>query len=178
MHIRTNIKPGDIGYITYLHGSLYAAEYGLDHTFEGYVAAGIGEFAQKYDANKDYFAVAELDGTIVGAIAIVGQSDQTAQLRWFLVDPDARGRGLGKRLLRDAVDFCRQRNYNEIRGRGEFAGRGWTVSRALVLIFPGTRDSANPFMTSDRIEQAARMKFEAWGGMTRLKACVREYEGH
>jgi N-acetylglutamate synthase-like GNAT family acetyltransferase len=114
MHIRTNIKPGDIGYITYLHGSLYAAEYGLDHTFEGYVAAGIGEFAQKYDANKDYFAVAELDGTIVGAIAIVGQSDQTAQLRWFLVDPDARGRGLGKRLLRDAVDFCRQRNYKSV----------------------------------------------------------------
>ena len=120
MNIRTNIKPGDIGYITYLHGTLYAAEYGLDHTFEGYVAAGIGEFAQKYDANKDYFAVAELDGRIVGAIAIVDQPDRTAQLRWFLVHPDARGRGLGKRLLRDAVDFCRQRNY-----KGVFL---WTIS--------------------------------------------------
>jgi hypothetical protein len=70
------------------------------------------------------------------------------------------------------------RNYNEIRGRGEFAGRGWTVSRAVVLIFPGTRDSANPFMTAGRIEQAARMKFEAWGGVTRLQACARDYGQH
>jgi ribosomal protein S18 acetylase RimI-like enzyme len=114
MHIRTHINPGDIGYITYLHGTLYAAEYGLDHTFEGYVAAGIGEFAKKYDSDKDYFAVAELDERIVGAIAIVVQPDQTAQLRWFLVHPDARGHGLGRRLLNDAVDFCRQRRYKSI----------------------------------------------------------------
>jgi ribosomal protein S18 acetylase RimI-like enzyme len=124
MHIRTNIKPGDIGYITYLHGTLYAAEYGLDHTFEGYVAATIGEFSQKYDSNKDYFAVAELDGRIVGAIAIVGQPDRTAQLRWFLVHPDARARGLGKRLLRDAVDFCRRRNYKSV--------SLWTISELKI----------------------------------------------
>src|SRR5215470_2231685 len=106
MHFRTHIKPGDIGYITYLHGTLYGAEYGLDHTFEGYVAAGLGQFAKTYDSAKDYFAVAELNERIVGAIAIVGQPDQTAQLRWFLVHPDARGHGLGRRLLKDAVDFC------------------------------------------------------------------------
>ncbi|HEY6243905.1 MAG TPA: GNAT family N-acetyltransferase [Pyrinomonadaceae bacterium] len=114
MNLRTHFKPGDIGYITYLHGTLYAAEYGLDHTFEGYVAAGLGQFANTYNSEHDYFAVAELDGTIVGSVAIVGQPDQTAQLRWFLVDPDARGQGLGKRLLRDAVDFCRQRNYKSV----------------------------------------------------------------
>jgi len=114
MHIRTHIKAGDIGYITYLHGIVYAAEYQLDHTFEGYVAAGLGQFANTYNSDHDYFAVAELDGRIVGAIAIVGQPDRTAQLRWFLVHPDARGRGLGKRLLRDAVDFCRQRNYKSV----------------------------------------------------------------
>jgi len=114
MHIRTHIKAGDIGYITYLHGIVYAAEYQLDHTFEGYVAAGLGQFANTYNSDHDYFAVAELDGTIVGAIAIVGQPDQTAQLRWFLVHPDARGHGLGKRLLSNAVDFCRQRNYKSV----------------------------------------------------------------
>jgi GNAT superfamily N-acetyltransferase len=114
MNIRTNINPGDIGYITYLHGTLYAAEYGLDHTFEGYVAAALGEFARKYDSNKDYFAVAELAGRIAGAIAIVGQPDQTAQLRWFLVHPEARGHGLGRRLLKEAVDFCRQRKYKSV----------------------------------------------------------------
>ena len=114
MHIRTHIKPGDIGYITYLHGILYAAEYELDHTFEGYVAAGLGQFAQTYNPDKDYFAVAELDGRIVGSIAIVGQSDQTAQLRWFLVHPEARGHGLGRQLLKDAVYFCRQREYKSV----------------------------------------------------------------
>src|SRR6185369_5234836 len=114
MHIRTHIKAGDIGYITYLHGIVYAAEYQLDHTFEGYVAAGLGQFANTYNSDHDYFAVAELDGTIVGSVAIVSQPDRTAQLRWFLVHPEARGRGLGKRLLRDAVDFCRQRNYKSV----------------------------------------------------------------
>src|SRR5215470_10305431 len=114
MHFRTHIKPGDIGYITYLHGSLYATEYGLDHTFEGYVAAGLGQFAVTYDPHEDYFSVAEMNGRIVGAIAIVGQPDRTAQLRWFLVHPDARGRGLGRKLLNDAVDFCRQREYKSV----------------------------------------------------------------
>ena len=114
MHVRHTIKPGDIGYITYLHGSLYAAEYGLDHTFEGYVAAGLGEFARRYDSKHDYFAVAEIDGRIVGAIAIVSQPDRTAQLRWFLVHPVARGRGLGRRLLADAVNFCRRCEYTSI----------------------------------------------------------------
>ena len=114
MNLRTYFKPGDIGYITYLHGTLYAAEYGLDHTFEGYVAAGLGQFANTYTSDHDYFAVAELDGTIVGSVAIVGQPDRTAQLRWFLVHPDARGHGLGTGLLREAVDFCRQRNYKSV----------------------------------------------------------------
>jgi N-acetylglutamate synthase-like GNAT family acetyltransferase len=114
MHIRTHIKPGDIGYITYMHGILYSAEHNLDHTFEGYVAAGLGQFAKTYDPNKDYFAVAELDERIVGAIAIVGQGDRTAQLRWFLVHPDARGKGLGRRLVNDAVNFCRQRGFESV----------------------------------------------------------------
>jgi N-acetylglutamate synthase-like GNAT family acetyltransferase len=114
MHIRTHIKPGDIGYITYLHGILYSTEYELDHTFEGYVAAGLGEFAEQYDSDKDYFAVAEVDGRIIGAVAIVSRSDQTAQLRWFLVHPDARGRGLGKKLLHDAIDFCRRKRYKSV----------------------------------------------------------------
>jgi len=114
MEIRTHIKPGDVGYITYLHGTLYAAEYGLDHTFEGYVAAGLGQFAETYDSKKDYFAVAELDERIVGAIAIVGQPDQTAQVRWFLVHPDARGHGLGRRLLKEAIGFCRQRKFKSV----------------------------------------------------------------
>ena len=67
-------------------------------------------------------------------------------------------------------------NYDEIRGRGGFVGRGWTVSKSVVLVFPGTRDLTNPFMTSSRIDESARRKFEEWGGIARLANCAREYD--
>jgi len=124
MQIRTEIKPGDIGYITYLHGVLYAAEYELDQAFEGYVAAGLGEFAQSFAEQKDFFAVAEIAGQIIGSIAIVGQADQAAQLRWFLVHPDARGKGVGRTLLQQALTFCRDRRFKSV-----FL---WTVSELTV----------------------------------------------
>ncbi|HEY2961561.1 MAG TPA: GNAT family N-acetyltransferase [Pyrinomonadaceae bacterium] len=114
MEIRTHIEPGDIGYITYLHGVLYAREYGLDHTFEGHVAERLGEFAKQYDPSKDYFAVAEIDQRIVGSIMIHGLPDNTAMLRFFLVHPDARGRGLGKELMGRALAFCREHAFERI----------------------------------------------------------------
>ena len=112
--IRTGLEPGDIGYIIYLHGALYAQEYALDRTFEGDVAIRMGEFAKTYDSRKDYFAVAELDGKIVGCIVINGLSNDNAQLRWFLVHPDARGRGLGHQLIESAIAFCRERGFKKI----------------------------------------------------------------
>ena len=114
MHIRTQLKPGDIGYIIYLHGVLYDKEYGLDSSFEGLVAERIGAFAKTYDRKKDYLAIAEIDGRIVGSIAIVTQDVDSAQLRWFLVHPDARGTGLGKRLITEAVEFCRSRDFKSV----------------------------------------------------------------
>jgi ribosomal protein S18 acetylase RimI-like enzyme len=114
MQIRTNIRPGDIGYIIYLHGRLYADEYNLDQTFEGYVASGMGEFAKAFDERKDCLWLAEDGGQIVGSIAIAGQNDLTAQLRWFLVAPQARGCGLGSRLLQVALDFSRARKFRSV----------------------------------------------------------------
>lgn len=114
MEIRKSFKPGDFGSVIKLHGVLYGQEYGLDHTFEGHVAAGIGEFAKQFDSNKDLFVVAEDDGQIVGSIAINGLPDQTAQLRWFLLHPSIRGAGLGKRLLNEALDFCRARRFKSV----------------------------------------------------------------
>lgn len=86
----------------------------MDHTFEGYVAAGLGEFAKAYDERTDYFAIAETNERVVGSIAIVGQADQTAQLRWFLVHPSTRGAGLGRRLLDGALQFCRDREFTNV----------------------------------------------------------------
>jgi GNAT superfamily N-acetyltransferase len=114
MKIHTGLRPGDLGYVIYLHGSLYAKEYNLDHTFEGEVAAKMGDFAKQFDQEKDFFAVAEEDGEIIGSIAINGLGDRRALLRWFLLHPNARGKGLGKKLLYDALSFCRDRRFNTV----------------------------------------------------------------
>lgn len=66
-------------------------------------------------------------------------------------------------------------NYREIRGRGEFKGRGWTVPRAIVLIFPGTHNKANPYMTMERIEEDAKKRFDEWGGIDKLASCAAQY---
>jgi ribosomal protein S18 acetylase RimI-like enzyme len=112
--IRTQLQPGDVGYVIYLHGLLYAREYGLDRTFEGYVAQSFGEFAARYDERKDLIALAELDGRIVGSIVIDGKTDERAMLRYFLVHPDARGRGLGRQLMDQALAFSREHGFKQV----------------------------------------------------------------
>jgi GNAT superfamily N-acetyltransferase len=114
MPIRTDIRPGDIGRVVEMHGELYAREYGLDHTFEGYVAAGLGEFAVGFDGGRDRLWLAEEGGRLVGSVAIAGRDGGTAQLRWFLVRPEARGAGLGGGLLGEAVGFCRERGFHSV----------------------------------------------------------------
>ena len=111
--LRTTLRPGDVGTLVYLHGMLYAREYDFDHTFEAYVAGPLAEFVHAA-SERERIWIAERDGRIVGCIAIVAASAQTAQLRWFLVDPNARGAGLGKRLLAEAIAFCRACEYTSV----------------------------------------------------------------
>lgn len=111
---RHHIKPGDLGYLTYLHGILYAKECGYDRTFEAYVAGGLAEFVQSFNPNEDRIWLAEASGRIIGSMAIVGVSEAVAQLRWFLVHPDYRRLGLGKRLLTDALRFCKKCKYKTV----------------------------------------------------------------
>jgi len=112
--IRHRIKPGDIGYLTYLHGILYAKEYGYDRTFEAYVASGIAEFVQSFSPRNDRIWLAETNDQIIGSIAIVGHSKLKAQLRWFLVHPEYRGLGIGRKLLKEALHFCRKCKYRTV----------------------------------------------------------------
>ena len=105
--VRHDLRPGDMGRVIALHGVLYAEEYGFDHGFEAYVAETVAEFGRLARPGLDRLWVAERDGRLVGSIAIVGREDASAQLRWFLVDPDARGRGLGRHLIGEALTFCR-----------------------------------------------------------------------
>lgn len=66
-------------------------------------------------------------------------------------------------------------NYLEVRGKGEFKGRAWTAPRTTVIVFPGTRDESNPLMSPDRIDVAAKKRFDDWGGIERMKSCASEY---
>jgi len=112
--IRHFLKSGDIGYLTYLHGILYAKEYGYDQTFEAYVANGLAEFVQSSSPDKDRIWLAEINNQIIGSIAIVGHSKLEAQLRWFLIHPDYRRLGLGRELMKKALLFCKERKYKTV----------------------------------------------------------------
>ncbi len=124
--LRTTLMPGDLGAIVHLHGVVYAREYGFDPTFEAYVAGPLAAFVCCH-TDRDRLWIAEHGARLVGCIAIVGVSEEEAQLRWFLVDPSARGQGLGTRLLQEAVVFSKDRGYRTI-----FL---WTVS-ALTAAAP------------------------------------------
>lgn len=111
--LRTNIRPGDLGAVVKFHGEIYAREYGFDATFEAYVAGPLAEFV-KHGSQRDRLWIAEDNEELFGCIAIVGASDQEAQLRWFLVHPKQRGRGLGKQLIHEAIRFSRNSGYRSI----------------------------------------------------------------
>lgn len=111
--IRTTLQPGDLGAVVSLHGILYAEEYGFDATFEAYVAGPLAEFVRN-GSDRERLWIAEQNGRPVGCVAIVAAAPEIAQLRWYLVDPSARGCGLGKRLLNEAVAFCKDQGYRRI----------------------------------------------------------------
>lgn len=107
-------RPGDIGYITYRHGVIYAKEYQLDETFEAYVAKYMAEFIENYDPAKEKLWVVESGTEIIGSITIVKNDDKTAQLRWLLVEPHVRNKGIGTKLVYEAVNFCKNQGYQKV----------------------------------------------------------------
>ncbi len=104
--IRHELRPGDLGMVIHLHGVHYAREYGLDTTFEPYVAKPLADFIL---SGAGRLWIAEEDGRVVGSIAVVDADEGVGQLRWFLLTPDARGTGLGRRMLETALAYCRAR---------------------------------------------------------------------
>jgi N-acetylglutamate synthase-like GNAT family acetyltransferase len=108
--IRTDLRSGDLGYITYLHGKLYSDEYNYGIGFEAYVAKGLAEFYDQYDPSSNRVWVCEHNEKIVGFLALVNRGD-AAQLRYFILDREYRGIGLGNKLISLYMEFLRACGY-------------------------------------------------------------------
>ncbi|SCE81467.1 Acetyltransferase (GNAT) family protein [Micromonospora viridifaciens] len=129
--------PGDLGWVVQAHGEMYAAEFGWDTSFEALVARIVADYAAGHDPDREAAWIAELGGQRVGCVFCVAADERTAQLRILLVDPAARGRRLGARLVDECLAFARRAGYTRMRlwtNHPLVAARRIYLSRGFRLI--------------------------------------------
>ena len=141
--IRCELRPGDIGYVTYLHGSLYQREYGYGLQFENYVARGLCEFYEKYNPQRNRIWACEHDDRMIGFLLLMDRGD-AAQLRYFLIEPDYRGLGLGSKLMNLYMSFLSECGYRK--------SYLWTTHELSTAAFLYKRHG---FMLTEEKESAA-----------------------
>ncbi len=136
--IRQLDQPGDLGWVVMAHGELYAREFGWDTSMERFTAGIVADYAATHDPKREAGWIAELDGRRVGCVFCVAADETTAQLRLLLVQPEARGRGLGARLVDECLRFARGAGYHRITlwtnhplraARRVYISKGFTLER-------------------------------------------------
>jgi len=107
-------QPGDMGWVVHRQGILYAEEYGWDETYEGLAAEIVAQFIKNYDPKRERCWIAERDGARVGAVFVAKASEEVAKLRLLHVEAEARGLGIGKRLVEECLRFARHAGYRKM----------------------------------------------------------------
>jgi len=132
-------RPGDFGWVVEKHGELYASEWGYNVEFEGLVAGIVSKFIADFDPAWEKCWIAEVDGERVGSVFLVRQSATIAKLRLLILTPEARGLGLGGRLVDECIAFARAKGYRKmvlwtqshlLAARGIYESRGFTKVKA------------------------------------------------
>jgi GNAT superfamily N-acetyltransferase len=133
---------------------VYSQTYGFDATFDAYVASGLAQFVERYDPQKEHLWIVEAETTFVGSLAIVNAGEDVAQLRWFFVEPEARGHGVGKKLLHEAITFCQHHQYQKI--------MLWTISDLKVARHLYSRDGFHITTTKTHQIWGQELTEEQW----------------
>lgn len=113
-YILRSHQPGDMGWVVHRQAVLYSQEYGWDDSFEALVAEIASDFLKNFDSKREHCWIAEKDGTVVGSVFVVRQSDEIAKLRMLYVDQAARGLGIGGRLVDECIRFARGCGYKTL----------------------------------------------------------------
>ena len=114
--IRRELRAGDLDAIVAHHGRVYGEEYGVDSTFEGHVASTVAPAADRgFPSSREAICLVELDGEHVGSLALTDEGNGEAAIRWFVLSPEVRGRGLGRRLLGEMLARAAGAGYARVR---------------------------------------------------------------
>ena len=153
--IRRLGEPGDLGWVVMAHGEFYNREYGWDTSFEALVARIVADYANDHDDAREAAWMAEVDGRRAGCVFCVAADERTAQLRILLVDPAARGHGLGARLVDECLDFARGAGYKRMKlwtNDPLVAARHIYLSRGFTLVEEEPHHSFGADMTGQVYE--------------------------